>query len=50
MSEPNSGSDVVSMRTKAEKKDGKWVMNGSKCWYVRSLPPKYKFADLGDMG
>ena len=32
MSEPNAGSDVVSMRTKAEKKDGKWIMNGSKCW------------------
>ena len=37
MSEPNSGSDVVSMRTKAEKKDGHWIMNGSKCWYVECL-------------
>lgn len=32
MSEPNSGSDVVSMRLKAEKKDGGFVLNGSKCW------------------
>jgi isovaleryl-CoA dehydrogenase len=32
MSEPNAGSDVVSMRTRARKEGGKWVMNGSKCW------------------
>lgn len=32
MSEPNAGSDVVSMKTKAEKKNGKWILNGSKCW------------------
>lgn len=32
MSEPSSGSDVVSMRLKAERKDGGFVLNGSKCW------------------
>ena len=32
MSEPNAGSDVVSMRTKVEKRGDKWIMNGSKCW------------------
>lgn len=32
MSEPGSGSDVVSMRTKAEKKGNKWVLNGNKFW------------------
>lgn len=32
MSEPNAGSDVVSMKTRAEKKDGVWLLNGSKCW------------------
>jgi len=32
MSEPNSGSDVVSMKLKAEKKGNKWVLNGSKMW------------------
>ncbi|MGE3625293.1 MAG: isovaleryl-CoA dehydrogenase [Hyphomicrobiales bacterium] len=32
MSEPGSGSDVVSMRLKAEKKDGRFVLNGSKMW------------------
>jgi isovaleryl-CoA dehydrogenase len=32
MSEPNSGSDVVSMRTRAEKKGDRYVLNGSKMW------------------
>ena len=32
MSEPNSGSDVVSMKTNAVKKDGVWVLNGNKMW------------------
>jgi isovaleryl-CoA dehydrogenase len=32
MSEPGSGSDVVSMRTRAEKKDGFFVLNGNKMW------------------
>ncbi|WRT63271.1 uncharacterized protein IL334_000174 [Kwoniella shivajii] len=36
MSEPNAGSDVVSMRTKAELSDGKWVLNGSKCWITNA--------------
>ena len=33
MSEPGSGSDVVSMRLKAEKKEGRYVLNGNKFWY-----------------
>ena len=32
MSEPNSGSDVVSMQMKAQKKGDKYVLNGSKMW------------------
>eukprot|EP00003_Mantamonas_plastica_P025243 TRINITY_DN490_c0_g2_i1.p1 TRINITY_DN490_c0_g2~~TRINITY_DN490_c0_g2_i1.p1 ORF type:complete len:456 (+),score=174.72 TRINITY_DN490_c0_g2_i1:77-1369(+) len=32
MSEPNSGSDVVSMRLNATKKDGHYVLNGNKMW------------------
>jgi isovaleryl-CoA dehydrogenase len=32
MSEAGSGSDVVSMKTRAEKKGNKWVLNGSKFW------------------
>jgi len=32
MSEPGSGSDVISMRTKAEKKGSKYILNGNKMW------------------
>jgi isovaleryl-CoA dehydrogenase len=32
MSEPGSGSDVVSMKTRAEKKGDHYVLNGSKMW------------------
>ena len=32
MSEPGAGSDVVSMRTRATRRDGHWVLNGSKMW------------------
>lgn len=32
MSEPNAGSDVVSMKTTAVKKGDKWVLNGTKFW------------------
>ncbi len=32
MSEPGAGSDVVGMRTRAEKKGDRFVLNGSKMW------------------
>lgn len=32
MSEPNTGSDLASVRTAAKKVDGGWVINGSKIW------------------
>lgn len=32
MSEPSSGSDVVSMRLSAEKKGDHYVLNGNKFW------------------
>src|SRR4051812_48778840 len=32
MSEPSAGSDVVSMKTRAEKKGDRFVLNGSKMW------------------
>src|SRR5580704_17205332 len=32
MSEPEAGSDVVSMRTRADKKGDRYVLNGSKMW------------------
>jgi isovaleryl-CoA dehydrogenase len=32
MSEPNAGSDVVSMRTRADRKGDRYVLNGAKMW------------------
>ncbi|MGO4573674.1 isovaleryl-CoA dehydrogenase [Microvirga sp. 2TAF3] len=32
MSEPGSGSDVVSMRTRAEKRGDRYIVNGNKMW------------------
>lgn len=32
MSEPNAGSDVVSMKLKAEKRGDYYILNGSKFW------------------
>lgn len=32
MSEPGSGSDVVSMKLKAEKKGDYYILNGNKFW------------------
>jgi hypothetical protein len=32
ISEPNAGSDAVSMRTRADKKGDRYVLNGTKMW------------------
>lgn len=32
LSEPESGTDALSMSTRAELKNGKWVLNGTKMW------------------
>jgi alkylation response protein AidB-like acyl-CoA dehydrogenase len=32
MSEPGAGSDVVSMKTRAEKKGDRYILNGNKMW------------------
>jgi isovaleryl-CoA dehydrogenase len=32
MSEPNAGSDVLGMKTRAAKRGDRWVLNGSKMW------------------
>ncbi len=32
LSEPNSGSDALSMSTRADEKDGKYILNGTKMW------------------
>lgn len=41
LTEPDSGSDPASMRTKAEKVAGGWILNGSKMW-ITNAP----FADI----
>jgi alkylation response protein AidB-like acyl-CoA dehydrogenase len=40
MSEPGAGSDITSIRTRADKVDGGWVINGQKMWCT--------FADQAD--
>ena len=32
MSEPDSGSDVASLKTRARREDGEWVLSGAKMW------------------
>src|SRR5918999_5619954 len=32
MSEPDSGSDVASLKTRARRDDGEWVLDGAKMW------------------
>lgn len=32
LSEPNSGSDALSVATRADERNGKWVLNGTKMW------------------
>lgn len=32
LSEPNSGSDALSLSTRADEVDGKWLLNGTKMW------------------
>ena len=39
MSEPGAGSDVVSMRLKAEKKGDRYVLNGNKMWITNGQAP-----------
>ncbi|HAA93340.1 MAG: acyl-CoA dehydrogenase [Rhodospirillaceae bacterium] len=36
MSEPDTGSDLAAVRSKAEKVDGGWLLNGSKIWTSRA--------------
>jgi len=32
VTEPGAGSDVAAIKTRAEKKGDKWVLNGQKMW------------------
>ncbi|MBW7931971.1 MAG: acyl-CoA/acyl-ACP dehydrogenase, partial [Gammaproteobacteria bacterium] len=35
VTEPSTGSDTTQLKTTAEKKDGRWVINGQKVWISR---------------
>jgi isovaleryl-CoA dehydrogenase len=39
MSEPNAGSDVVSMKLRADKRGDRYVLNGSKTWITNGPTP-----------
>jgi len=41
LSEPNSGSDALSATTRAEERNGRWILNGTKMWISNA-----KWADL----
>jgi len=49
ITEPNAGSDVGSLKTKAVKKDGKYILSGSKTWItfaqVADLSIVYAYTD-----
>ena len=44
MSEPNSGSDLASIRSRATKVDGGWKLNGSKIWTTVAQVSHYMIA------
>ena len=44
MSEPNSGSDLASIRTRAESHEGGWLLNGSKIWTTNAHHCHYMIA------
>ena len=44
MSEPNSGSDLASVRTRARKVDGGWKVSGQKIWTTNAQHSEYMVA------
>ena len=50
MTEPNAGSDLTGLRTRAERGDGEWVLNGQKMWITSAPVADFftVFAKTGD--
>jgi alkylation response protein AidB-like acyl-CoA dehydrogenase len=44
MSEPGAGSDLAAVRTRAEKTDKGWLLNGQKIWTTNSMHSDYMIA------
>lgn len=44
MSEPNSGSDLASIRSRASREGGRWVLNGQKVWTTNAQHAHYMVA------
>ncbi|MFM2370584.1 MAG: hypothetical protein RIS85_306, partial [Pseudomonadota bacterium] len=44
MSEPGSGSDLASVRTRADRTDKGWVLNGQKIWTTNAMHSDYMIA------
>jgi butyryl-CoA dehydrogenase len=49
MTEPNAGSDLFAMTTRAEQKDGKWIVSGQKTW-ITSAPVANMFTVFARTG
>jgi alkylation response protein AidB-like acyl-CoA dehydrogenase len=50
MSEPNSGSDLASVRTRAERTERGWRVNGQKIWTTNAMHSDYMIALLRTSG
>jgi hypothetical protein len=44
MSEPNAGSDLAGVRTRAERSESGWVVNGQKIWTTNAMYSDYMIA------